>query len=299
MLKCVRENILPTLKAQLSDNLSGVMSATIRQEMMDEITRSGRFPSQRFHNQYQLVDKNCILDKNSPSVEEICKHGSLCCSICCTGAFIVETMLSVVMNEDVREINFNFQNSKLFTNRYLHPKKVVGKFVPFQIPAILAHYAMSLNETFELKTPNLRRFCVNNVDIFSKNHAMTHNSMFEVLTMYDETTHYLEVPGYLSEDSGIGYQYGGFSEHLMMAITDIFMAQNQFDRLEQLVLGPEACNSFIKMKNSQGHCVSFALFHGIATSCPNLRILDISQATVAQTNFLYLFFHDAFAALHK
>ena len=64
-------------------------------------------------------------------------------------------------------------------------------------------------------------YFVKNVDILSRTYAMK-NSMFEVLTSYDETMHYLEIPGWLSEASDIGYQYGGFSEHLMMSLTDIF-----------------------------------------------------------------------------
>ena len=69
------------------------------------------------------------------------------------------------------------------------------------------------------KWPKLSRFIVKNVDIHTRSYAMK-NSMFEVLTMHDETMLYLEIPGWLSEASEIGYQYGGFSEHLMMSITD-------------------------------------------------------------------------------
>ena len=58
--------------------------------------------------------------------------------------------------------------------------------------------------------------------------------MFEVLTSYDETMHYLEVPGWLSEASDIGYQYGGFSEHLMMSLTDIFCIRDKFEKLTEL-----------------------------------------------------------------
>ena len=107
-------------------------------------------------------------------------------SVCCTGAFIAETMLCVIMNEDVREIRFENVRS----DQYFHPKKSLKKYVPFQIPAVLAHYAQAVNETFEFKKPSLERLIVKNVDILSRTYAMK-NSMFEVLTSYDETMHYL------------------------------------------------------------------------------------------------------------
>jgi hypothetical protein len=63
-----------------------------------------------------------------------------------------------------------------------------------QIPAILAHFSMAVEATREIKTPRLERFVLRNIDILTRSYAMK-NSMFEVLTMYDETMHYLEIPG--------------------------------------------------------------------------------------------------------
>ena len=124
--------------------------------------------------------------------------------------------------------------------------------------------------------------------------------MFEVLTMYEETMNYLEIPGWLSEASQIGFQYGGFSEHLMMSITDIFSTLDKFPKLTEICLGPEACSTMFKMGNSSGNCISFALFHGIGLACPKLRVLDLSLCTnVAAENLLYLFFHDTYVTLHK
>ena len=57
------------------------------------------------------------------------------------------------------------------------------------------------------------------------------------------------IPGWLSEASDIGYQYGGFSEHLMMSLTDIFCIRDKFEKLTEICLGPEACSTIFKMKN--------------------------------------------------
>ena len=296
LLQGVRDNMFDVLKHQLNSNLSGIMSTSIRQDMIREIRHSKKFPSGKFHNQYHC-DFNIQFDSDSDknTMDEIKKNGSMCSSICCTGAFIVETMLCVIMNEDVREIRFD----KIKSDQFLHPKKPVKKFVPFQIPAILAHYAMAVDNTEKIKKPCLERLTVRNVDISSRTYAMK-NSTFEILTSYEETMHYLEIPGWLSEASGIGHQYGGFSEHLMMSLTDIFTTLDKFEKLTEICLGPEACSTMFRMKNQSGSCISFALFQGIGFSCPNLRVLDLSLCTnVAAENLIYLFIHDPYATLHK
>ena len=51
LLQVARENFIYVLKDQLNSNLSGIMSTSIRQEMIKEIKDSGRFPSSKYHNQ--------------------------------------------------------------------------------------------------------------------------------------------------------------------------------------------------------------------------------------------------------
>ena len=108
LLRGVKDNVLGLLKNQLRAHLSGIMSSSVRQDMITEILYSGQYPSAKFHNQMceaHFVHFDSEADKNV--FEEMKKHGSVCCSICCTGAFIVETMLSVIINEDVKEIKFD------------------------------------------------------------------------------------------------------------------------------------------------------------------------------------------------
>ena len=223
-------------------------------------------------------------------MSDVKKHGQKCSSICCTGTFIVETMLCVLVNEDLREIKFEGTKGELFMNS----KKPLKKYVPFQIPAILAHYAKSVEDNRNIdpeeveKQPKLSRFIVKNVDIHTQSYAKK-NSMFEVLTMHDETTLYLEVPGMLSEASEIGYQMGPFSEHLMMSIAEIFSTRDKFPYMTEIILGHEACNTALKIKNYVGKSVSYALFSGIGISCPNLRVLDLGSCTnIAAEHLLYL-----------
>ena len=234
----VRDNMIAVLKDQLTV-LSGVMSTSLRQDMVKEILTSKRFPSAKYHNLYEndgVIQYDSENDRNIMS--DIKKHGQKCSSVCCTGTFIVETMLCVLMNEDLREIKFDGSKNDLFMSN----KKPLKKYVPFQIPAILAHYAKTVEDNRNIdpaekeKWPKLARFIIKNVDIHTRSYAMK-NSMFEVLTMHDETMLYLEIPGWLSEASDIGYQYGGFSEHLMLSITEIFYGLDKFPYMTEMILG--------------------------------------------------------------
>ncbi len=49
--------------------------------------------------------------------------------------------------------------------------------------------------------------------------------------------------------SGIGHQYGPFSEHLMMAVTDVFSRYHLFHKMTELILGYDACSTMYKMRN--------------------------------------------------
>lgn len=301
-LRAVRDNFIHVIKAQLKDNLSGTMSTSLRQDMISEVL-SGRFPSKRYHNQYEPLnqgdpyyDEDFDTEADKMAMEDIRLHGQKCSSVCCTGAFICETMLAVLMNEDIREIKFERPANALIW----HNNKPLSKYVALQVPAILAHYSQALEMTEEVKTPRLERFYINNVGIASRTYAMK-NCHFDVLTMFDETTHYLEIPGALSEAAAAdGYQYGGFSEHLMMAVTDVFSNGDRFPKMTELFLGSEACNTLFKMNNKRNHCISVELFRGIGHACPNLKVLDVSTCiTVSADCLLFLFFHHTYNLLHE
>lgn len=81
LLQFARDNMIQVLKDQLRSNLSGIMSTSIRQEMIREVKNSGRFPSTKFHNQYQC-ESNVSFDSDSDRnvMDEIKKHSSLCSS---------------------------------------------------------------------------------------------------------------------------------------------------------------------------------------------------------------------------
>ena len=317
-LKEIISNMIPTLRKHLSKQMFGVQSTSVRQDMIKEVL-SGRFPTSEYHNQYEFIPNARISSPDNLSgnnqvppdtsdlqigMDESRVHGKKCNSICCTGAFIVETMLCVIINEDVRELRFDKNSS----DHFWHKSKSLKRYVPLQIPAILAHYSAAIQnhtgpESKDKKKPMLERLIIQNTDLTSRTFAVRNNH-FDVLTSYPETLHYLEIPEKLSSVAGseYRYEYGGFSEHLMVALAGIFDNQfNSFSKMTEIVLGREALNTMFKMKNtSDGSSVSVALFRNIGRSCPNLRILDVSGSICMSPDFLILlFFRDAYHSLHS
>ena len=317
-LKDIISRMIPTLRKQLSSQMFGVQSTSVRQDMITEVL-SGRFPTAEYHNQYEFIPNERInspdnLSGNSNQIhpdtsdiqvgmDESRLHGRKCNSICCTGAFIVETMLCVIINEDVRELRFDKNSS----DHFWHKSKSLKRYVPLQIPSVLAHYSASIHKykgpEKDRKIPRLERLIIQNTDLTSRTFAIRNNH-FDVLTSYPETLHYLEIPGKLSGVAGSEYQYeyGGFSEHLMVAITDIFDYRfDSFPKMSEIILGREAINTMFKMKSSgDGSCVSVSFFRGIGRCCPNLRVLDISGSICLSPDFLILlFFRDAYHTLHS
>ena len=91
LLKNVVKTILPTLKNHLNRyRLNSVM----REEMLN-IIFSKRYPSSNTKKKYEMKRTD---DKNMKKFrEEIGSHGRSCNSICCTGAYVAETMACVVV----------------------------------------------------------------------------------------------------------------------------------------------------------------------------------------------------------
>ena len=97
-LKDVIAKMIPNLKAELSSQMYGVQSTSIRQDMINEVL-SGRFPTAEYHNQYDFVPdphgritSPDNLSGNNPGqldtsdiqvgMDESRLHGRKCNSIC-------------------------------------------------------------------------------------------------------------------------------------------------------------------------------------------------------------------------
>merc|ERR1719273_719091 len=108
LLQAAASRVVPSLRGHLAAFLSGTASSNLRQRMLEEII-SGSFPSPRFRNSvegsYQGQPVNFGLYESFHRVhQDVTRHSARCARLCCTGVFIVEAMLKVVINDEIREL---------------------------------------------------------------------------------------------------------------------------------------------------------------------------------------------------
>ena len=73
------------------------------------------------------IDIPTLIENLTINIQE---HGRGCCSTCCSGAFIVETMACVIVNDQVKECAYNIntplnttkqgKNNQVATKIFLH-----------------------------------------------------------------------------------------------------------------------------------------------------------------------------------
>ena len=113
--------------------------------MMREIL-SGKFPSARYRNIVRTVPRDegasCAAsvqdkedDKVSAFINKIRGRTAKCANMCCNGAFIVESMALVVMNDEIKELVFEPEQLKKGWKA-----GQMAEYVPFNYPALLASY---------------------------------------------------------------------------------------------------------------------------------------------------------------
>ena len=103
LMKHVTARMLDTLKRQLEHAVFGTASQTLREAMINKVLTSGRFPSAKHTNEYANVLENDVYygtEQDMKAMEEVRQAGRRCNTVCCTGVFIVEAMLAVLVNED-------------------------------------------------------------------------------------------------------------------------------------------------------------------------------------------------------
>ena len=86
------------LKEDINNRLTGLASSVLREKMISLIL-SDKFPSVEHCNIYQQ-DRKDDEQEASEDTELITPN---CPNICCTGAFVQEGMMGVIMSSEVRE----------------------------------------------------------------------------------------------------------------------------------------------------------------------------------------------------
>ncbi len=200
---------------------------------------SNSFPSPSGEDPLTYQPPAYETEQDIKTMEEVIAASKKCNSLCCTGAFVAETMLCVILNEDIKRLDFGLGrrnnstlsrggggNSGAVEDPHWHSSKLLKKYVSFQLPAVLAHYGRGLAQSCAIKTTKLESLTVKHTGIHSRSFAFR-RAHFDVLTAYPELVPYLEVPDALCTDAagvpgegaperfGGGHLYGAFSEHLV------------------------------------------------------------------------------------
>ena len=308
LLKKTTENILPCLKNQLNTQLSGGAGGIIREEMMEKVLK-GR--SWFLHN----IQRDCVetgyndIDSVSPEILhqaiQIRDCGRSCTNLCCTGAYVRETMACVLVNEQIKELVFDFSAEKRHWWSRSRPEALT-KHINCDFPSILSHYFASLmhNDNADLfgktrRSIALRKLVISGTGLKTREFADEKAGTYFLFNYNFDALEYFNYPGLLSSSL-----YGSpdseptqiFSDDLMGVLSVVFnnFGKDSFAKLTEIQLGPELSNKSI------GDNVGARLFHGIGMSCPSIKVFDLSATVNLPTEyFIHLFFHDAYHSLHK
>ena len=302
LFKEVKDKMFKSLQDHLSntfkDNLQ--QSGMIRTVLMNQVT-SGKYPSAKFKNSYlptnsrnrpNLDSLNNQEYDNYNRIDQMKNHGRKCSSICCTGGFIAETMLAVLVNEDVGHLVFDSH-----LRDRIYGKKPIKDLMFFDVTSVLVHYIKSLDLMDDLgdgtKSPGLLKLIINSPNLGPVT-EQTLNS--RLLSCYEETAHYQSYPWKLSQRLS-----RPTSQFMMLTLSNLFdRSPNYFNSLTILRLSGECINTRLKVVGGRGgHAVSHILA-GLAHSCPVLEVIDFSDVSFLSPECLvYLCYQDAFQVLHK
>ena len=208
LLQSVANEILPTLQRHLSSFLSGISSSNTRELMINEIL-SGKFPSDQYRN---CVEGNFegdtqqlgLFDSFFQLQEDIVRHTKRCVRMCCTGMFIVETMLRVVINDEIRYLILPEDITNKIWNKKQNPyyRGGIEKLVPFNYQALVAKYIEAVEDIpkedgIPIRSPALRKLDVGNIDTIEKLEKESgHN--WKLMKSYNVTREYIDFQKHLA-----------------------------------------------------------------------------------------------------
>ena len=238
--------------------------------------------------------------------------------------FIVETMLRVVINDEIKQLELPHNLVDKIWNKKRSPfyEGGIEKLVPFNYPALLSRYTESVIFTvprgeggLPIRSPALTKLKIGNFDTVSDLKRSSHN--WKLMNSYSVTREYLEFLRHLAPQSDVFSSGVAPSEfvwplenktgvlptqsHASFAFKSMFdyfrpksiCSSGYYNHLNEICLNNIHSLMFCETEGIQ-------LFAGIGKSVPNLKLLDLSQTLMFSSELLlYLFFQDAFQSLHE
>ena len=327
LLETAADQIIPTLQRHLASFLSGTCSANFRQVMFSLVI-SGKFPSDRYRNcvegsydgdtyQFGLFDSFYRIH------DDIVRHTKRCARMCCTGVFIVETMLRVIINDELKQLVFPANLMDRIWNRKKSPYYEGGieRLVPFNYPALLSRYTESVifnvprdQDGLPTRRPALTNLKVGNFETVIDLKRNGHN--WKLMNSYNVTREYLAFLKHLSPQHPV-FSSGVAESEYEWPLRDktgvlpthrhaSFAFKSLFDLFRPGSLaspGHYSSLSELSLNNTQSMVFSDTrgaeLFSAIGLAVPSLKVLDLSQTIIFSAELLlHLLFQDAFQSVH-
>jgi len=276
LVKGVAKRMLQVLKDDINGRLTGLASSVLREKMVNLIL-SDKFPSVEHCNIYVPEKKDDVeVDPNDENEMIV----PTCPNICCTGAFVQEGMMGVVMSAEVRQLNF--------TSEKVQSRRQFPGTLEFNVPVVLTH----LLGATDGKVSQLERL------VFSENFVkeeVEEGVAASKLPMIDQS----DKQAQFSRQFGQGNIYDtpdrrGIAVDLLILFRDIHPKGGQFTKLTELVLKNNIQCKLYSKANFQ-----FELLARIGFCCPKLRVLDVFGTDTWADCLVALFFKDAFHSLHR
>jgi len=279
LLKGVARRMLQILKENINHKVTGIASSAVREKMVAMIL-SDRFPSAQYCNMYQAEAKE---DGNGEGSEEEDPIVPVCPNICCTGAFVQEGMMGVVMSAEVRQL--------VFTADRVRSRRHAPGTLEFNVPVVLTH----LLGATEGKVSQLERLVFS--ENFVKEEAENDNAANKRknLPRLDQT----DKQQAFARNFGIGNIYDtsdrrGIAVDLLILFRDIHPKGLKYNKLTELVLKNNIQCKLYSRANFQ-----FEFLARIGFCCPKLRVFDVFGTDTWADCLIALFFKDAFHSLHR
>ena len=139
----LKRNLSQILKDDVNSRLTGLASSVLREKMISLIL-SDNFPSVEHCNIYQQEKK----DEEMEASEDTELIAPNCPNICCTGAFVQEGMMGVIMSAEVgvvllveRRLILNTVQVRqlIFTSDKVQSRRQFPACLEFNVPVVLTH----------------------------------------------------------------------------------------------------------------------------------------------------------------
>ena len=304
-LNSAKEALMEAMTGYLSGALSRLQrseAARIRSTLVHLLVRA-HYPSPASRNGYKLTETAAPVDalatgedRMNHDIDAMKASGRKCCSICCSGAFLVETMMSVLVDPDLDEIAFP-KTVPSIAERIYKDKPLQGKLF-FDLNTVLYHYVQSLME-HPTVVPYLNRIDVRGV-LYGR--LDEQEDRYKLLSVSAETGDYLDVAAALSGNQPpLMENATAYTMQLMCELFESRSASVPFENLTHLLLNNECLSTrSASWRRTNDDALSDRLMFGIGQSCPHLKALDLSQVSqLAPECLLYLIYNDAYRYLHK